>query len=91
MIKLLYIDLFCGAGGTTTGIENARIRGKKCAKVVACVNHDPNAIASHAANHPDAVHFTEDIRKLNTAPLKLIIEKSKKKIQKSKDRYLGKL
>ena len=24
MIKLLYIDLFCGAGGTSTGVENAR-------------------------------------------------------------------
>lgn len=59
-IKLLYIDLFCGAGGTTTGVEQARLGGKKCAKVVACVNHDPNAIASHAANHPDTLHFTEE-------------------------------
>lgn len=24
-ISLLYIDLFCGAGGTSTGVENARI------------------------------------------------------------------
>ena len=51
MIRLLYIDLFCGAGGTTTGIEEARVGGEKCARVIACVNHDPNAIASHAANH----------------------------------------
>lgn len=69
MIKLLYIDLFCGAGGTTTGVEAARIGGEKCAKVIACVNHDANAIASHAANHPDALHFTEDIRTLNLMPL----------------------
>ncbi len=69
MIRLLYIDLFCGAGGTTTGVEAARIGGKKCAKVIACVNHDANAIASHAANHPDALHFTEDIRTLDIAPL----------------------
>ncbi|WP_294591515.1 DNA cytosine methyltransferase [uncultured Rikenella sp.] len=69
MIKLLYIDLFCGAGGTSTGVENARIDGRKCAKVIACVNHDANAIASHAANHPDAMHFTEDIRTLDLAPL----------------------
>jgi DNA (cytosine-5)-methyltransferase 1 len=69
MIKLLYIDLFCGAGGTTTGVEAARIGGKKCAKVIACVNHDANAIRSHAANHPDALHFTEDIRTLDIAPL----------------------
>ncbi len=69
MIKLLYIDLFCGAGGTSTGVENARYEGEKCAKVIACVNHDPNAIASHAANHPEAMHFTEDVRTLKLTPL----------------------
>jgi len=68
-IKLLYVDLFCGAGGTTTGVEQASINGDKCAKVIACVNHDPNAILSHAANHPDTLHFTEDIRTLDLAPL----------------------
>ena len=68
-IKLLYIDLFCGAGGTSTGVENACLNNNKCAKVIACVNHDANAIASHAANHPDALHFTEDIRTLELSPL----------------------
>ena len=68
-MKLLYIDLFCGAGGTSTGVEHAMVNGEKCAKVIACVNHDPNAIASHAANHPDALHFTEDIRTLKIEPL----------------------
>ena len=67
--NLLYIDLFCGAGGTSTGVERARIGGEKCARVIACVNHDKNAIASHAANHPNALHFTEDIRTLDLAPL----------------------
>lgn len=75
MIKLLYIDLFCGAGGTSTGVENARLDGEKCAKVIACVNHDANAIASHAANHPDAVHFTEDIRTLDLAPMVMHLER----------------
>lgn len=68
-IKLLYIDLFCGAGGTSTGVEYATVNGEKCAKVIACVNHDANAIASHAANHPDALHFTEDIRTLDLTGL----------------------
>ena len=68
-IKLLYIDLFCGAGGTSTGVEKATFHGDKCAKVIACVNHDTNAIASHAANHPDALHYTEDIRTLELSPL----------------------
>lgn len=69
MINLLYIDLFCGAGGTSTGINTARLDGEECAKVVACVNHDANAIASHASNHPEALHFTEDIRTLDLSPL----------------------
>lgn len=69
MIQLLYIDLFCGAGGTSTGVNEARLYDEPCAKVIACVNHDPTAIASHAANHPDALHFIEDIRTLNLTPL----------------------
>ncbi|MDE5785760.1 MAG: DNA cytosine methyltransferase, partial [Duncaniella sp.] len=69
MINLLYIDLFCGAGGTSTGVNSARLDGDECARVIACVNHDANAIASHAANHPDALHFTEDIRTLDLSPL----------------------
>ena len=68
-IKVIYIDLFCGAGGTSTGVHFARHAGDPCAKVIACVNHDANAIASHAANHPDALHYTEDIRTLELGPL----------------------
>lgn len=67
--RLLYIDLFCGAGGTSSGVEKAFANGEKCAEVIACVNHDPNAIASHAANHPHTLHFTEDIRTLELSPL----------------------
>lgn len=74
-LQLLYIDLFCGAGGTSTGVELAKHDDKQCAKVIACVNHDKNAIASHAANHPDALHFTEDIRTLELAPLTAHLEK----------------
>lgn len=69
MKQLLYIDLFCGAGGTSTGINSARLDGEPCAEVIACVNHDTNAIASHSSNHPDALHFTEDIRSLELSPL----------------------
>ena len=78
-IKLLYIDLFCGAGGTSTGVEKARLLGKKCAKVVACVNHDANAIKSHQANHPDTLHFTEDIRTFEMSPLVKHLQKMKEK------------
>lgn len=69
MKQLLYIDLFCGAGGTSTGVNSARLHDEPCADVIACVNHDAKAIASHAANHPNALHFTEDIRTLELSPL----------------------
>lgn len=62
--ELLIVDLFCGAGGTTTGF--AQVTG---AQVIACVNHDPLAIKSHWLNHPEVVHFEEDIRTLNLSPL----------------------
>lgn len=83
-IQLLYIDLFCGAGGTSTGVENAVINGKKIAKVIACVNHDKNAIASHKANHPDAIHYTEDIRTLELAPMVKHIELARKTYPEAK-------
>lgn len=70
-IKLIYVDLFCGAGGTSTGVERARHENAKCCKVEICVNHDKNAIASHKANHPDALHFNEDMR---TVPMSKITE-----------------
>lgn len=77
-MKLLYIDLFCGAGGTSTGVNAARLNGERCAEVIACVNHDANAIASHASNHPEAVHYTEDIRTLELSPLVVHTEKKRK-------------
>ena len=55
---IFWIDLFCGAGGTTSGIHMARAN----AKVVACVNHDEVAIQSHKENHKDCLHLTEDIK-----------------------------
>lgn len=84
MKQLLYIDLFCGAGGTSTGVERARLNGDKCAHVIACVNHDPNAIASHAANHPNALHFTEDIRTLDLLPLVNHVINERNKYRSSK-------
>jgi len=63
-IRLIYIDLFCGGGGTTTGVHNARIDGENCAIVAACINHDENAIRSHKSNHKQTLHFTEDITML---------------------------
>ena len=74
-IELFVIDLFCGAGGLSEGVEEARLDGNKCAKVVCCVNHDKNAILSHDANIPDALHFIEDIRTLELSPISTIVER----------------
>lgn len=71
--RIFAIDLFCGAGGETTGIERAVCDGVKCAKVIAAVNHDTNAIASHAANHPNVLHYIEDIRTLNLGGLEELV------------------
>jgi len=56
---IFWVDLFSGAGGTSTGIHLAN---QSNVYVAACVNHDANAIKSHAQNHPNTLHFTEDIR-----------------------------
>ena len=58
--------------------------GRKCAEVIACVNHDANAIKSHAANHPKTMHFTEDIRTLDLAPLVRHLQKMKRKHPRAK-------
>lgn len=82
--EFIIIDLFCGAGGTTTGFENAFKNGTRIAKVVACVNHDPIAIKSHWANHPEVVHYEEDIRSLDLGPLSALVEDYRVLYPKSK-------
>ncbi len=83
-ITALYIDLFCGAGGTSSGVEYARLDGRKCAEVVACVNHDANAIRSHKANHPHTLHFTEDIRTLELSPMVRHLAKKRRQYPEAK-------
>jgi len=61
------IDLFCGAGGTTSGVHRARFKGERIARIIACINHDPKAIKSHAANHRQTKHFIEDIRNFDVS------------------------
>ncbi len=77
MITQLWIDLFCGAGGTSTGLAKAQHQGQPFAQVIACVNHDANAIASHLANHPETTHYTEDIRILDLTDMVIKLGKAK--------------
>lgn len=64
------IDLFCGLGGSTLGASNARDeQGQPIVEVIYCVNHSPDMIRIHAANHPNCIHTQEDIRYANIQPI----------------------
>lgn len=61
--KILVADLFCGAGGSSTGARNAlRSMGLEMDLVV--LNHWPTAIETHTKNHPEARHYCQDIATL---------------------------
>ena len=55
-LEPLILDVFAGGGGASRGIHEAVGRGPCVA-----INHDPAAIAMHAANHPDTLHLRENV------------------------------
>lgn len=58
--EYLVADLFCGAGGSSTGAVRAVASlGKRM--ILVCVNHWPLAIETHQKNHPSARHYIEDV------------------------------
>lgn len=58
----IIVDLFAGGGGASLGIEMATGR-----MVDIAINHDPEAIAMHMANHPVTRHLRADIREVDPA------------------------
>jgi len=52
----LIVDNFAGGGGASTGIEMATGYSVDIA-----INHDPEAIKMHKANHPYTKHYCEDV------------------------------
>lgn len=56
----LVIDNFAGGGGTSTGLERAFGR-----PVDIAINHDPEALAMHALNHPHTQHLCESVWEVN--------------------------
>lgn len=52
----MIVDLFAGGGGASTAILMGTGRHPDVA-----VNHDPNAVALHAANHPRTRHYCCDV------------------------------
>ncbi len=53
----LVVDNFAGGGGASTGIEQA-LGGRP---IDIAVNHSPEAVAMHAANHPRTLHLCESV------------------------------
>ena len=56
MDREIIVDSFAGGGGASTGISLAIGRSVDIA-----INHDQEAIAMHMVNHPDTVHYCEDV------------------------------
>lgn len=52
----LFVDNFAGGGGASTGIELATGYSVDIA-----INHDPEAIKMHKANHPNTKHYCENV------------------------------
>lgn len=52
----IIVDNFAGGGGASTGIELALGR-----HVDIAINHDPEAVALHQANHPQTAHHCESV------------------------------
>lgn len=59
-------DLFCGAGGTSTGLLNAAKRLGMDVRLLA-INHWNVAIQTHQANHPGARHLTTGLESVTPA------------------------
>lgn len=59
-MKEIIIDMFCGAGGTSTGAINATGKlGKRIELYV--INHWTVAIETHSRNYPWAEHLCQNI------------------------------
>jgi DNA (cytosine-5)-methyltransferase 1 len=59
--KKIFIDLYCGAGGTTTGAVHA---AEELDIELDCtaVNHNIFAISTHSINHPGTQHFCQSVQ-----------------------------
>lgn len=59
-MSITMTDMFCGAGGSSTGAT--MIAG---ISVKTALNHWDKALESHNANHPDTIHVQADIKETN--------------------------
>lgn len=63
LVRISAIDFFAGGGGGSLGLKEAMI------EVLAALNHNDNAIATHRINFPRSLHFLADIFKQRASAL----------------------
>ena len=76
----IVVDNFAGGGGASEGLEQIEVDDLSVVNPVTeafmrsmranlspdiAINHDPEAIAMHKANHPNAEHYIEDVWKVD--------------------------
>lgn len=61
------VDLFCGAGGLSLGLERAGF------DVKFAVDFDKHALGSYVANHPNTAYYHGDVRKLKSEDIRAAI------------------
>lgn len=64
-------DFFSGAGGTAEGMRRAGI------EVVAAIEHDADAAATYALNHPGATVFARDIAAVKVSDLRPLVHRAR--------------
>ena len=66
--EVVVVDMFCGAGGITTGLIQACKELGICPKIIA-INHWNVAIETPKRNHPEATHCCERVDSLDARKL----------------------
>ncbi len=77
--RMVYIDLFCGFGGTTAGVGKAKNKKQKqFAVVILGINHDDIALACHKVHNDRTLHLREDIRSVMLDPISKMVAQIRK-------------
>lgn len=66
--KIQAVDLYCGSGGSSTGLIQA-VKAKGYRVKLLAINHWKVAIATHSANHPDVEHLCTGVDQVDPRQL----------------------
>jgi len=62
--EIRMVDLFCGAGGSSSGMKRAASRLRRRLHMTV-INHWQCAIQTHRANHPDVEHLCDSLEEID--------------------------